>query len=107
MALLAGLALATTARAADLPVQTVDGFQKGHTTKAQVQAALGRATVPGPSSELSYVYDGPAAAGVTPGHKVMLWLLFDRDGVLLDIQLYEQKGPSLPLPPSHPREPRV
>jgi len=106
---LAALAFAGAAKAADLPVDKLNGFKAGQTTKAQVLAALGppmtQSHNPDGRSALLYDYSVPLTQANPTVKEMVVGLVFDPHDVLLVARFYGKTADGAPAPGAPPTPP--
>jgi hypothetical protein len=107
---LTALAFAAAATAADLPVDKLNGFKAGQTTKAQVMAALGQPITqshnPDGRSALLYDYSVPQTAANPTVKEMVVGLVFDLHNVLLVVRFYGKTADAPPAPGAPPTPPQ-
>ena len=105
------LALAGVACAAIIPADTINGFRKGQTSKAEVVAGLGapvmQSGMANGGSVLRYDYTAPPQADGAPGKNVIILFMFNGANVFQGIQLYAkdddaEKDAAGPSPSARP-----
>jgi outer membrane protein assembly factor BamE (lipoprotein component of BamABCDE complex) len=107
---LAALAFAGAVAAADLPVDKLNGFKAGQTTKAQVLATLGSPITqshnPDGRSALLYDYSVPQTAANPTVKEMVVGLVFDAHNFLLVVRFYGKTADGAPAPAAPPTPPQ-